>query len=471
MTDAPSRATYSPSGFRPLTFHDATDAFAKGTDTPRDYLERCLATIASREPVVQGWVCMNEAGAREAADASAARWKSGTPLSPIDGMPIGIKDLLETRDMPTRMGSLLFKDNHPKRDSALVQALRQAGAVVLGKTVTTELGMSHPGPTTNPFDASRTPGGSSSGSAAVVGARMVPAAIGTQVVGSVIRPASFCGNWALKPTQGALNRGERQGLSHSTVGVHAGVAEDMWLVAAEIAKRAGGDPGYPGLFGPAAPPEARKPARLAVLHGEGWPLTGPATRAAFERVLEALAERGVALLLPGENKLLDALEASVADAMSLSTEMCAFEMRWSVENMIAQHKDGISDSLRARLELGRAMSTDDYRDLLRRRTEARARLAALAPLVDGFVAPAAIGPAPKLGTEAGTRGTIVHTTGDPSYNAMSSILGAPVVTVPLMAVGGLPVGVQVMGQQHDDAAVAAMARWMAAMVPPVDAST
>jgi Asp-tRNA(Asn)/Glu-tRNA(Gln) amidotransferase A subunit family amidase len=366
------------------------------------------------------------------------------------------------------MGSPLFKDNHPKRDSALVQALRQAGAVVLGKTVTTELGMSHPGPTTNPFDAARTPGGSSSGSGAAVGARMVPAAIGTQVVGSVIRPASFCGNWALKPTQGALNRGERQGLSHSTVGVHAGVAEDMWLVAAEIAKRAGGDPGYPGLFGPAAPPEARKPARLAVLHGEGWPLTDAATRAAFARVLDALAAHGVALIHPGEHPLLDALEEAVAEAMAISNAMCAFEMRWSVENLVAQHPDGISDSLRARLVLGRSITLDAYRDLLRRRTEARARLAGMAPVVEGFIAPAACGPAPLLGGTAGSQGDITHTTGDPSYNAMSSILGAPVVTVPLMAVGGLPVGVQLMGQQHDDAAVAGIARWLAANVPPME---
>jgi len=467
MTDAAPREGYSPATFRPLTFHDATAAFSAGTDSPRDYLERCLATIAAREPVVQAWVYLNEAGAREAADASAARWRAGAPLSPIDGMPIGIKDLIETRDMPTRMGSPLFRDNHPRRDSALVQALRQAGAVVLGKTVTTELGMSHPGPTTNPFDATRTPGGSSSGSGAAVGARMVPVAIGTQVVGSVIRPASFCGNWALKPTQGALNRGERQGLSHSTVGVHAGVAEDMWLVAAEIAARAGGDPGYPGLFGPATAPEARKPARLAVLHGEGWTLTDAPTKAAFARILAALEADGIALVHPGSHKALDALEAAVAEAMAISNAMCAFEMRWSVENLIAQHADGVSDSLKARLALGRSLSTDDYRDLLRRRTEARARLAVLGPIVDGFVAPAACGPAPQLGGTAGSQGDITHTTGDPSYNAMSSILGAPVVTVPLMAVGGLPVGVQVMGQPHEDAAVAAMARWLAATIAPV----
>src|SRR5918996_585696 len=169
--------------YKPLTFHDAARRFTDGNDSPRAYLERCLETIAAREPVVKALTAINETGARAAADASAARWKAGKPLSPIDGMPVAIKDLLETKDMPTEMGCAAMKGNFPKRDNAGVWALRQAGAVVLAKTVTAELGGSHPGPTTNPFDPARTPGGSSSGSAAAVGAHMVPAAIGTQVGG------------------------------------------------------------------------------------------------------------------------------------------------------------------------------------------------------------------------------------------------------------------------------------------------
>src|SRR5712671_4554350 len=233
--------------YKPLTFHDAARRFTDGNDSPRAYLERCLETIAQREPVVKALTALNETGARAAADASAARWKTGRPLSPIDGMPVGIKDLLETKDMPTEMGCAAMKGNFPKRDNAGVWALRQAGAVILAKTVTAELGGTHPGPTTNPFDPACTPGGSSSGSAAAVAARMVPAALGTQVGGSIIRPAAFCGNVALKPTQGAINRGERQATSMSTHGVHAGCIEDMWQVAIEIAERAGGDRGCPGL--------------------------------------------------------------------------------------------------------------------------------------------------------------------------------------------------------------------------------
>jgi Asp-tRNA(Asn)/Glu-tRNA(Gln) amidotransferase A subunit family amidase len=466
--DHTTRQRYSPTTFRAPTYHDATRGFADGTDTPRAYLERCLAVIDAREPEVKAWVTLNIEGARTVADAASARWKAGHPLSPIDGMPIGIKDLFETKDMPTEMGSPMFKGNNPGRDTAHVRALREAGVVVLGKTVTTELGMSHPGPTTNPFDATRTPGGSSSGSAAVIGAGMVPAAIGSQVVGSVIRPASFCANWAIKPTIGALNRGERQGLSHSHLGVHAGSPQDMWQVAIEIALRAGGDPGAPGLYGAVVPPAAVKPARLILLEGEGWAKVEAATREAFERVLAAVTAADVVVLRRGDHPLIKAFEVSIADTMALTRDICAYEMRWTLENLVEKNPAGISDSLRARMMLGRTITLDGYRNLLRRRSEARARLAALAPVADGFIAPAALGPAPRLGDTGGSQGEIVHTTGDPTYNAASSILGAPAVTVPVMAVGGMPVGVQVMGQQHADERTVAIARWLADAVPAVE---
>ena len=200
--------------------------------------------------MLQALVATDIDGAREAADASAERWRTGRPLSPVDGMPVGIKDLLETRTMPTEMGCRAYRGNFPKRDNAAVWALRQAGALILAKTVTSELGGAHPGPTTNPFDSARTPGGSSSGSAAAVAAGMLPVAIGSQVGGSIVRPAGYCGNVALKPTRGAINRGERQASSQSVNGVHANSIEDMWRVAAEIAKRAGGDPGHRGLRRP-----------------------------------------------------------------------------------------------------------------------------------------------------------------------------------------------------------------------------
>src|SRR5690606_7416674 len=287
---------YDPATHPRLTFHDARLRFMEGSDTPRDYLEHCLTVIASKEPVLKGWVVLNEDGARAAADASTRRYREGKPLSLIDGMPVGIKDLIETKDMPTQMGCEAYSGNFPKSDSAVVRALREAGALVLGKTVTTSLGFLDPGPTTNAFDSTRTPGGSSSGSAAVVGANMVPVAVGTQLVGSILRPASFNGNWALKPTFGALNRGERLGMSQGHTGIHANSATDMWQAAAEIAIRSGGDPGYPGLRGPLGLPEATKPTRLVALETEGWARADAPARTLFENSLEQLAKAGIQII-------------------------------------------------------------------------------------------------------------------------------------------------------------------------------
>ena len=172
---------------------------------------------------VGAFLVLNIEGARRVADDATARWRGGKPLSPIDGMPIGIKDIIETIDMPTGQGSPLWKGTMTRRDSASVHALREAGAIILGKTSTTEFAASEPWPgTCNPHDHTRTPGGSSSGSAAAVGAGMVPAALGTQVVGSILRPASYCGCVGFKPTVGGLNRGgSYDHLSQSSQGVLA----------------------------------------------------------------------------------------------------------------------------------------------------------------------------------------------------------------------------------------------------------
>src|SRR6266436_5451337 len=302
---------YDPREFRALTFRDAVSQFRDGSDTPRAYLERCLETIAEREAVVRAFAALNPTGAREAADESTRRWKGGHPRSPIDGLPIGIKDLLETKDMPTQMGCAAYRDNFPKRDNAGVWALRQAGAVILAKTVTAELGGSQPGASTNPFDPKRTPGGSSSGSAAAVGANMVPVAIGTQVGGSIIRPAAYCGNFALKPTQGGINRGERLATSMSTHGPHAGCLEDMWQSAIEMVKRCGGDRGSMGLMGPDTLPAAIKPNRLIVLETEGWPDVDAATKAGFAEVLGRLKAAGVTLICRTDHAFVKALEKAI----------------------------------------------------------------------------------------------------------------------------------------------------------------
>ena len=458
--------TYEPGSFRPPSFQGAVPGFLSGTDTPRAFLERCLGVIAEREPVVQAWVTINEAGAREAADAASGRYRNGRPISSIDGMPVGIKDLLQTKDMPTQMGSPLYKGNETRADSASVLALRQAGAVVLGKTVTTELGMSHPGPTTNPFNPAHTPGGSSSGSAAAVGAAMVPATLGTQVVGSIIRPAGFCANTAIKPTFGALHRGERLAFSQSHLGVHAGCLADMWAVAYEIAQRSGGDPGHPGLFGQTALTPATKPARLIVMQSEGWAVTDPPTMEAFTRLLSDIEAQGVTIVRRQDSKLLDAFEHAIADSLALCRDICGYELRWTLEGLVERFPVGLSESMRSRLTMAREMTIDDYRLLLLKREEARRALVAIAGLGDALISLSSVGPAPSMGN-AGSDSGVSHTTGLPAFNAATSVLGAPAITMPLIAIDGMPVGVQVVGQMHTDAALSGTAGWLLKHVAPV----
>lgn len=456
-TEDPIRP-YHPKSFELPSYCCATANFGSGRDDPRAFLERCLATIAEREPKVLAWVSLNERAAREAADASARRWKEGTPLSAIDGMPVGIKDLIETKDFPTQMGSAAFEGNFPKRDSALVRALREAGVIILGKTATTELGGAHPGPTRNPFDHQRTPGGSSSGSAAAVGAGMVPAAIGTQVGGSVIRPASYCANWALKPTYGAINRGERLGYSQSHIGVHAGSPVDMWRVAIEMASRAGGDPGHVGLLGDREAPLPTKPRRLAVIETAGWGRAPASSRNAFESLMEEVKKADVEVMRRADSELIGAFERSLEDAADMTRDLCAFEARWSLENIIEQHPGKLTPGSLARLERGRRLTVEAYRARISERERARTCLAALAPICDALIGLATPAPATLYNSTS---------TGDPSFNYASSILGAPNVTIPHLAMDGLPMGIQLLGQPHCDAHVTAISRWVAENIEPI----
>jgi Asp-tRNA(Asn)/Glu-tRNA(Gln) amidotransferase A subunit family amidase len=374
-------------------------------------------------------------------------------------MPVGIKDLLETRDMPTEMGCAAMKGNFPKRDNAGVWALRQAGAVILAKTVTAELGGSQPGPTTNPFDPARTPGGSSSGSAAAVGANMMPAAIGTQVGGSIIRPAAYCGNFALKPTQGGINRGERLATSQSTHGPHAGCLEDMWQVAIEMAKRCGGDRGSLGLMGPDTLPAAIKPNRLIVLETEGWTELDPATKAGFAKLLSQLEAAGVTLIRRADHPFVEALETAIANGRAVCNGVTSWENRWYQRGMLDAAPDGISARGQATLKRAEAMTPDDYRTNLLARQQAQLAHMAVASLADAAITLACPGPAPLWSGDVAGQPLAPRPTGDFVFNAPSSMLFAPVVTVPLMSVGGLPVGVQLMGQQHEDVRVTGLARW------------
>src|ERR1700726_639080 len=252
-------------------FLPAAQSFASGAQTPRQFLEASLELLEYWEPRIGAFVCTNLPAARAAADRSTARWRNRKPLSAIDGMPVGIKDIIETVDMPTEMGSPLYAGWRSQKDAACVRALRDAGAVIIGKTVTTEFAASEPRGTRNPWNVAHTPGGSSSGSAASVAVGIVSAALGTQVISSTVRPASYCGCVGFKPTVNALNRqGSHDYQSQSCTGILGASLEDVWQIAREIVTRVGGDAGTPGLQGPDKAPSANKPRRLAVLETAGW---------------------------------------------------------------------------------------------------------------------------------------------------------------------------------------------------------
>ncbi len=285
--------------------------------------------------------------ARKAADESGARHRDGRPLSPVDGLPIGIKDLIDTYDMPTEYGSDLFRGHQPIADAACVHALRHGGAVLVGKTVTVCLGGGDPAKTRNPFDTRRTPGGSSSGTAAAVASRMIPAGLGTHARGSTIRPASFCGDYALKPTYGAINRqgAFSQAYSMDHLGVFAGTLSDMWTIARFIASEAGGDPSHPGLYGALTPPAPHKPARLIRLDMAGWAVTEPAAKEAFEKYIAQLAAAGVEIVTRRDDAAIEAYDAALADVPQLWANLYRFEMRWPM----LQYRDYYPDRMPPRL--------------------------------------------------------------------------------------------------------------------------
>jgi Asp-tRNA(Asn)/Glu-tRNA(Gln) amidotransferase A subunit family amidase len=422
--------------------------------TPRAYLEECLDRIGKLEPRIGAFVCINTNGARQAADDATARWKDGKPLSAIDGMPIAVKDVIETADMPTGQGSPMWEGSVTRRDSAAVRALREVGGVILGKTTTTEFAATHPWhKTQNPHDGSRTPGGSSSGSAAAVGSGMVPAALGTQVVGSILRPASFCGCVGYKPSVGGVNRaGSYDHFSQSCQGGIGATVADVWGLITTITARTGGDPGYVGVSGTVNFASAAKPKRLAILETGGWGATTEGARKAFEGARDRLKTTGVELKSRADDADLEATEKLLVDALPLTQSINAFEGRWPLNTYAALDAGKLSGPALDRLKTANAMTQRDYAELLKQREAARAAYAKAASKYDAFVTLGACGAAPKgLGS-----------TGNTIMNVAASLLGCPAITLPLLSDENLPLGLQLMGGVNRDAALFDAAVWVLA---------
>lgn len=427
---------------QPIPYFSAIPDFEAAKDTPRDFLERCLTRVEQFERGIGAFVCHDIISARDAADRASQRWRTGQPLSPIDGMPIGIKDIIETAGMPTEQGSPLFAGWRTGRDAASVAALREAGAVIFGKTVTTEFAAAEPRGTRNPWDPARTPGGSSSGSAAAVACGMMPAALGTQVVGSILRPASFCGCVGFKPSVGGINRGGSYDyLSQSCTGVLSASLEDAWLVAVNIAARAGGDPGYPGLQGPPDPPSAQRPRALALLQTAGWDVAVPEARQAFDAAAAQLAKAGIAITDRGADPAIEEVEEAISDAMELTRAINAWEGRWPLNTYRNRDPSKLSQSALERLATAEAMTQDDYGDVIAHRQHSREIHGRLAACYDAAITLSAPGAAP-LG---------LGSTGNPVFNVPASMLGVPAISLPLLSAEGLPLGLQIMGFASEDA--------------------
>ncbi|HEY7245018.1 MAG TPA: amidase [Xanthobacteraceae bacterium] len=443
---------YDPRTQPRLSFSAATKAFRDGYDTPRAFLERCLATFERREPEVRAFVFTNLSGARAAADAATARYRAGRPLSPMDGLPLGIKDVFETEDMPTEMNSPAFVGYRTGRDAAHVYALRHAGALIVGKTVTTEFAQGASGATRNPFDTSRTPGGSSSGSAAAVGAGMVPVATGSQARGSIIRPASYCANYALKPSFGALNSQGTLGLgapSQCVVGIHAATLQDCWNTACYIGSAAGGDPGCPGLDGEMDLGSGRKLERVIRLDTLGWEETDLEIREKLELFLRQLERLGVTVLGRRDDSRIEDFERALRRIPEFMWPILLWEMRWP--GWLARDRGAhlISDIVLDRLKRAEAMSIDEYRQAIVRRQALHRSFLALADLADAAVTLCSPGPAP-IGTSVG----------NPVFADISSNLLCPSFALPLLEVEGLPLGIQLLGYPNQDFKLAQHAHWL-----------
>lgn len=434
-------------------FAAAVEEFRSGRDSPRAYLERHLEVIGARDAQLQAFVALDIAGARAAADAAGERYAQGASLSPLDGLPVGLKDVIGTAGLPTRCGSDIFRDTPWNGGEAAVSAaLRRAGAVIVGKTASTEFAFGRRTETRNPFDPERTPGTSSSGSAAAVGAGMLPVALGTQLQSSVLRPAAYCGHVGFKPTAGAIRLDGIHPFSPSgdNLGVHAASLGDAWTTAAWLSRTAGTVPGARAVEDDPRLPVARAPLRLMRMYTPGWDLADTPVRDALEQVLARLHMAGVEIVEPASDPVLAAVERDFAAADACITEIAAWEMRWPFLDY-ADAGHAFHERIGRVLERAREMTPSHYNAALELKAAMRSRHLAAAGLVDGMIGLTA--------PEVAPRG--LDNFGHPVMCAPASCTGAPSISLPLMEAEGLPLGLQLVGFHHADATLAAYARWTA----------
>jgi len=425
----------------------AAAEIASGAVSAEDFTRACLARISGIEDEIGAFAHLDPEYALAQARACDEHRTMGGTLGPLHGVPVAIKDIIDTRDYPTEYGSPLYAGRRPSHDATVVARLRSAGAVILGKTVTTEFAYFHPGKTRNPHDVTRTPGGSSSGSAAAVASGMVPLALGTQTNGSLIRPASFCGVFAAKPTHGLISRNGVLSLSRALdhVGPFARTLEDLALLLEILA---GYDPGDEDTR-MIAVPQFRKAAvegfplapRFAFVRTPVWNEADAATKAVFEQLAVALGEHCFVLDLPER----------YAEAWPALRRIMAADMAHRFGAVVDSRGEGVSEETRKLIAEGRKVTATQYLAALDFARALAIGLDSIFEDCNAVITPATIGVAPS-GLAA---------TGNPAFCTLWTLTGLPSLSLPLLqGEGGLPLGVQLVGARNDDMRLFRTANWL-----------
>lgn len=423
----------------------------EGRTTPRIYLESCIERINAHEDQVRAFAHLDVPAARRAADESTDRYRHGRALSRIDGMPIGIKDVFDTSDMPTEMGTPFHKGRQPTHDAAHVYALRKGGVVLLGKTVTSQFAIVGNGPTRNPHDLSRSPGATSSGSAAAVAAGMLPVATGSQARGSIIRPASYCGVIGYKPTFGALNRAGclMATKSYDHLGALAQSLDDLWLTAWHIVVTVGGDPGYPGLLGEPEPPPSRPVGRIGIIETPGWAEAEPAAKEVFAAACERLRDAGVSVATREDHSAIAAYEAVISEVSTHWDTIAAVENRWPLLSYRDRDASLLPPPILQSLQKAATITREDYRGALAYRSKLRTSHARLASEFDLLLTLSSPGPAP-----------VYPDSGSSSFNELATLAGVPALSLPVLSADALPLGLQAIGFADHDYALFGQAAFL-----------
>ena len=397
-------------------------------------VQACLDRVSEREPQIRAWSWLD-------ADAALAQARACDravgPKGPLHGVPIGVKDVIDTADMPTAYGSAIYKGYRPRADAACVSLARAAGAVILGKTETAEFASIHPAATRNPLAPAHTPGGSSSGSAAAVADFMVPLAFGTQTGGSTIRPAAFCGVVGYKPS---FNRVNRAGLKFSaesfdTIGFFARSVDDIALLAHVMSGQE--------RLGDAGLREDKAP-RIGLCRTSRWSQASSQMREAIESAAQKLAAAGADVELVALTPAFEQLHEAHAVIMQYeAARATAWEYR--------VHGDLLSPAYHQRMRAGLAIPHERYEAALRQAESGRQDFADVWGELDVLITPSAVDEAP-LGLE---------NTGDAVFNRLWTLLGVPCVHLPFgTGTAGLPLGLQVVGRRQGDVATLTCARWI-----------